>query len=346
MSSRKRYSIAGGSAFVALAVCVALILSSCLPDVVTGATGKSEVPKSQPRVDSPKNLAKSWLKAVAAGNQSAAISAARTLVKEAPQSNTADSSIEKTYKALFEKEGVPASYLHEPLGVMDFKLWYYAWMLKKVLRENRVYDLKGDDARLKAVMKMVSARIARRENPKGPLPWPAAVWARKYGLCDRMAWLYAEFAYQLGFDARIVYLTNPKTGVSPHTICEIRSADGGVWTADPYSGVLLSDVSLAKLAGDDELMRKIWPKRPDWREALPHSVCWIPAMPQDYRQANQRLAAKLASELRCGLPRFGEDPETRLKRFAELAGKDDNFQTELWFFPIRLLKLEMRYSKK
>jgi hypothetical protein len=103
---------------------------------------------------------------------------------------------------------------------------------------------------------------------------------------------------------------------------------------------------VTELAANPKLMREIWPKRPDWWVALPYSVAWIPAMPQDYRIVNQKLGAALMATLGNDFPRFGEDPKTRLKKFAVLAGKNDKFKTKLWFFPIRLLKMEMKYSKK
>ncbi|NOY75763.1 MAG: hypothetical protein GXP32_08225 [Kiritimatiellaeota bacterium] len=312
-----------------------LLTTSGLPDVVTGATAKpAAAPK--PKNEEPRRPAGVWLKAVAAGDQAKAFETAREIAGASSKKQ-----IDSEYAAIFAKEGVPESFFTEPLNEYDFHLWYYAWILRDILKNNGVDDLKTDDAKLRKILTMVSARIARREAPKGLLPWPVLVWARKYGLCDRMAWLFAEFAYQIGLETRIVYLMNSK-GVSPHTICEIRGEDGKVWTVDPYSGILLSDVSVAKLAASPKLMRKIWPKRPDWWKTLPNSICWIPAMPQDYRKVNQRLQTDLIPALDSRCPRFGEDPKARLKRYKELAGKNDPFETKLWFFPIRLMKIELK----
>ena len=333
--------VTGFLVIVAAACASAFIVTSCLPDVVTGATTKPE-PNRQKPAKAMRCPARRWLKAVADGDAQKALELAKKIAGDV--ANAELKAPNAKYATIFEKDGVPASYIDAPLNTLDFKLWRYAWMLKKVLDDNDVNALKGDDAKLRKVMKLVSAKIARKEDPKGPLPWPAAVWARRYGLCDRMAWLYAEFAYQLGFETRIVYLMNSK-GVSPHTICEIRSENGEAWTADPYSGILLTNVSLPKLANDEALKRKIWPKRPDWRKALKNTVCWIPAMPQDYRKVNQKLSDLLAPALGDACPRFGEDPDARLARFAKLAGKNDKCKTKMWFFPIRLIKMELEINK-
>ena len=329
---------------ICLLVALAVSTSSCVPDTVTGATAKPTPvrKKTPPPVKSkPKTcLAKAWLKALSKADVAKTIELAAKLA--GPVEN-ASPNVE--YAAILAKDGVPASFLTAPLNQTDFKLWYYAWLLKKVLADNDILTLKSNDEKLKATMKILSARIARKEDPKGPLPWPAAVWGRRYGLCDRMAWLFAEFAYQMGFESRIVYLMDPDTKVSPHTICEIRGQNGAVWTADPYSGVLLTDSSVAELAANPKLMRDIWPKRPDWWKALPHSVCWIPAMPQDYRVLNQKLRGELVAALGGECPRFGEDPNTRLEKFAILAGKNDKCKTKLWFFPIRLMKMELEIGR-
>ena len=332
--------------FGILACSLAFLATSCIPDTVTGATPqptqpppkvkKPVVAKSNPKT----RLARQWMTALSDADAAATIALAAEIA--GPIEN-ASPNVE--YAAILAKDGVPASFLTAPANSLDFKLWYYAWLLKKVLADNEILTLKSNDEKLKATMKILSARIVRKKKPKGPLSWPAVVWGRRYGLCDRMAWLFAEFAYQMGFESRIVYLIAPGTKVSPHTICEIRSQNGAVWTADPYSGILLTDASVAELATNPKLMRAIWPKRPDWWKALPHSVCWIPAMPQDYRILNQKLRGELVEALGNKCPRFGEDPNKRLKKFAELAGKNDKFKTKLWFFPIRLMKIELEINK-
>lgn len=186
-------------AYLILPACFLVSLAtSCAPDTVSGTP------------------ARLWLNALAKADGERTIELAAKITgsveKNSPNSK---------YTAILAKNGVRESFLMAPLNQTDFELWYYAWLLKKILKDNGIMDLKSDDVKLKATMKMVSARIARKEDPKGPLPWPALVWARRYGLCDRMSWLFAEFAYQMGLDTRIVYLMNPDTKVSPHTICEI-----------------------------------------------------------------------------------------------------------------------------
>lgn len=69
-------------------------------------------------------------------------------------------------------------------------------------------------------------------------------------------------------------------------------------------------------------------------------------MPQDYRIVNQKLRKILVAKLGDDCPRFGEDPNARLEKLKNLAGKNDKYPTKLWFFPIRLMKMELKLKRE
>jgi len=162
---------------------------------------------------------------------------------------------------------------------------------------------------------------------------------------DRQAWLFSELAYQLGFETQIVYLRNPKTKVSPHTICEIRK-DGKVWTVDPFTGTILKNTSVSDISDSIELKKKMWPSRPDWQTAANDPVFYTPSYPQAYASRNQILYNKLKPVLGDYCPRFGEPPLERQKKYLILVKNlKNNDIYNFWFFPFRLLHFEMVASE-
>lgn len=159
--------------------------------------------------------------------------------------------------------------------------------------------------------------------------------------------MLSELAYQLGYDTQIVYLRDPETLISPHTICEIRK-DDEVWVADPYINELLEDVSIADLAEDPQFAESLWPDREDYQEGITQPVFWLPAFPQDYCLRNQELQKKIQAVLGDRAPRFGESPIDRLRRYLSLLDEGErDYPYNFWFYPFRLLRAQiMRASKE
>jgi len=63
-------------------------------------------------------------------------------------------------------------------------------------------------------------QVEKGAAPKGSILWPYTIWQSKKGKCDQQSWVLCELAYQLGYETQIVYLRDPNTLISPHTICE------------------------------------------------------------------------------------------------------------------------------
>ncbi len=309
-----------------------LAASLILTPALDAAIEINEDPQKQPALD--------WLAAVEAADPEMAIAAAERMV-DLP----AVASSEKEYADMATSEGISPAFLAEPFNKFDFKLWYDAWFMQKLLHEFGVNEQTDNISKLKLIFDKVAERIAPTEKDIALIPWPAGVWVRQFGLCDRQSWLFAELAYQAGFQTQIVYLVNPDTGESPHTICEVLydTADGQVkhLVACVFSKIFLKGKSVAELASDPEMIKEIWPDRPEWWKSLPKSIFWTPSFPQDYCRKNQLLHSKLLDAIGDKCPAFAEDPRTRMNRYFKTSGRDDTFEKGLWYYPFRLLKKEL-----
>ncbi len=208
-------------------------------------------------------------------------------------------------------------------------------------------DTAGKKDEIAALFSAVRERVDGKEGLSAPPEalWPYRIWERGYGVCDRQAWVLCELATQLGYETQIVYLRDPKTGVSPHTVCEIRKGRDQVWLADPYLDALLSGVSAESLAADPARLQSIWPGKDALHAAMARCDMFTPAFPQDYRPRNERLGRRLREALGEQSPRFGEDPAERMRRYHALhtsaTGSEPRFQMVLWGFPWLTLRVDM-----
>jgi len=281
-----------------------------------------------------------WLKAVSKGNDKVAIRLASEMIADENISST----IDPQYAAVAKQENIGPDFFISPFEKYDFKLWYDALFLKNKLKEFGITDSTENHKAVKIIFEKVAARIKPIEKQHAIIPWPTGIWVRQFGLCDRQSWLLAELAYQAGYETQLIYLINPKTGISPHTICEILAKDDNkviYFTADPYSKILLEKVSVEELSQNRKLMTRIWPKKPNWWSALAQSLFWTPSYPQDYCVKNQILYKILKKKLGKRCPRFGEDPKTRLLKYQKLTNGNKKFKMGLWYYPFRLLKREI-----
>ena len=246
---------------------------------------------------------------------------------------------------LFENNGIQLGFINEKYNKWDFIYWYnaiYFFNIAKALTEHD--KVKNDYSTLKILFDAVHNRIEPILMPSNCIPWPYNAWNIKKGLCDRQAWLLSELAYQLGYETQIVYLIKPKTLISQHTICEIRKGDR-VWTADPFTGILLANISISDVRDSEKLKKKMWPDKPALRLAVNESIFFTPSYPQAYAPRNQLLYVKLKYIFKEYFPRFGEPPIMRQKKYLMLTGnKKDKFRYKFWFYPFRLLRIEMRMS--
>jgi len=284
----------------------------------------------------PDHLAERWLAAVVGNDPQTALDLARELV---PTPSRA--SVDPEYVALARRQGVSDSFLTAPFNAWDFQSWRHAAFFHTVARE----ITKSAPGDVEALFSAVVERVEPKERAHPDVPWPFAVWQRGFGVCDRQSWVLCELAYQSGCEVQLVYLRDPVTKQSPHTICEIRRGPDSVWFADPYTRVLLRGQSVDGVAADPAVLARIWPDRADFSTAIQHCRFWTPSHPQDYCPRNQALARRLEGVLKDRCPRFGGDPHERLALYRQLrrVGGDGRvrFSMGLWFYPFRLLRKDM-----
>ena len=290
---------------------------------------------------------KKWLWGIKDNNEKTAIITASKLIEKDKTSKT----ISPSYIEIFQKNKLAPAFLSGNFNFFDYQLWRDA-VFFKVVSNTAINNIDAgkrdeDSAQINALFNLVHHRIKKGDPPRGTIIWPVAVWQAKKGLCDRQAWLLCELAYQAGYETQLIYLRDPTTLISPHTICEIRKGTQK-WLADPFSGILLEDKSLSDLDSDNELKTQIWPNNKRWQAAVHNAIYWTPSYPQDYCKRNQLLHKALFYVLHKDTPRFGEDPDLRRKKFINLVEDIDRskFQYQLWFTPIRLLAIQKQIQEE
>lgn len=287
---------------------------------------------NQSSVADPRTLAERWLAAVKAGDVESAIECAQKLVPELPST-----ALDPEYALLATKNGMESEFLGQPYNKWDFQLWQHALFFQQLAR---TID-GGDPSNIQGLFDAVIERVKPEARKTPHASWPREIWRRRWGVCDRQAWVLCELAYQSGWQTQVVYLVDSK-GASPHTVCELRRPGGDVWFADPFRKVLLRGMSIDDVAADSKKLLEIWPDRADFRAAIQGSVFWTPSYPQDYCVRNQRLYDRLAAILGDRCPRFGADPRLRMLRYGGLRPKPapggKEFTMDVWFYPFKLLR--------
>jgi hypothetical protein len=296
--------------------------------LLTPEIGNSE--KSNPEsVES--RVVEEWISSVLYGDMNKSIASAASLLRD-----HSDFPIPRKYLRLAERAGINKSFFSSSFNFWDYHLWRSAHFFKNL----------PDTSNIKKIFSMVRMRIKSREANHPRAPWPYWIWKRGYGVCDRQSWVFCEIAYQLGWETQIIYLRNPETGISPHTICEIRR-EGQAWLADPLHGILINKSFVNVLDSRIDL----WPEYPSLGNALSSCISWTPSFPQEYCSRNQRLHHVLKRRLGDRCPRFGVPPEDRLACYKTLIrkteGKAPPYPMELWIYPFRLLKMDIvRYARQ
>jgi hypothetical protein len=278
--------------------------------------------------------ARQWQEAILKGQIQTALKSADNMCGDIPtppiNSKTSD---------LFLQNGIRPEFINAGFNQWDFQYWVHAAFFKK-LAQGIADRVENEDAVINSLFSAMQ-QIEKGQAPKGYVLWPYTIWRSKKGKCDQQAWALCELTYQLGYETQIVYLRDPETLISPHTICELRK-NAKAWVGDPYFNKLIPGTSVADLADNQKLLKAIWPTRKNCQEAIKKSAYWLPSYPQDYCPRNQVLNSKLKQLLGDNCPRFGESPIHRLKKYITLTSeKDRRFPYRLWFYPIRLLHIQM-----
>jgi hypothetical protein len=284
--------------------------------------------------------AEQWLSAVADSDIPTALARAKELcaTDRLPMPNG-------EYVALAESQGVSGDFLTGPFNRWDFELWSQALFINRLGRQ-----LSDDPDNISALFKAVTDRINPSENARQFTrhpPWPYWIWKAGSGLCDRQAWLLSALAYQRGWETQVIYMVDPQTRKSPHTVCELRKGDR-VWFADPFKKVLLENTSIDDVAENAGLITKMWPEHEDIQRAFQGCIFLTPSYPQGYCPRNQVLYRRLSILLKDRCPRFAADPLQRREIYRNLRETTEinpRFTMVLWDYPFRLLCREMAQAK-
>lgn len=271
-----------------------------------------------------------WKAAIADEDSERAIDLAKELVGE-PSAQPSDEAL-----ALCKRENIDPSYLTLDFNKYDYQYWRDAFFFQQKAREF-TQDINTDDDMVRTLLVKVADHINDREPEEQYILWPYTIWQIQQGVCDRSAWVLCELAYQLGFDTMIIYLRDPGSNVSPHTVSELRK-DGNVWLVDPYMNTMVEDKGVAQVAEDWLSKSRLWQNETRFHDAIENSIGWLPAYPQAYRPHNQELAGIVQAALGDEAPRFGERPTIRLQRYLRyLDEQDKQYPYNPWFYPFRLL---------
>lgn len=314
----------------ALALALAALAAGCGASTPAPAPESREEPACSAEASS---LSAQWLAAVDRGDEAEAIRLAETL---APSAEAALEKPPAEYVAAFASAWTDPAFLTASFNHWDFQSWSHARFFSRLAAD--IADGAADpDAALFAA---VAARLRPPDPPNPGALWPYRIWQTGRGFCDRQAWVLAELAYQRGSDAKIVYLYDPGTDVSPHTIVQLRT-NGRATAADPFSERALYGASVAELAANATLAQSLWPGNRRFQRAITAARLWVPSYPQDYARRNQSLSGRLSSCLGVTSPRFGEDP---LHRLAAIPAETEALPLGLWHYPIRILAWEMYFT--
>ena len=276
--------------------------------VATSLPPKADT-QSRPKVTL-KDLAEFWLKSVEDNNPKLAIQVAGFLIRD----QKSDLVVDPWYVELMHKNGISRKFLTDKFNIYDFIYWKHACFFKRIAEK---VEGNSDAEIIKNLVNLVHQHIKPISFDSDEVVLPYTIWQKRKGLCDKQCWVLAELAYQLGYETRIIWLMDPVSHSSPHTICEIRKHDFTA-IADPFSNISLPGYTIFSLAGNEKLLKEIWPEKEIWRRSVNECLLMIPAAGQDYCLRNQLLYSKLRQLLGDKCPRFGTDPKTRKLQFEKL----------------------------
>jgi hypothetical protein len=131
--------------------------------------------------------------------------------------NVSNNNLVPQYIELCKKNGINPIFLATEFNQFDFQYWQRATYFKELA--NKIITESSKDTPLVALFNAVHKRIAAVSASKDEVLWPYKTWALKKGSATHQAWVLCKLAYQSGYETQIVYLMNPKTGVSLHKIC-------------------------------------------------------------------------------------------------------------------------------
>ena len=218
---------------------------------------------------------------------------------------------------------------------VDFYYLFQAATFKK--EAFKILSNKNDDP-IKLCYQRVREKIKGKFPQKDTSAFPLDIWQRGYGVCDRQSWVMCELAYQLGAEVFVIYLIDDKTGISPHTICEIIYKNK-TYLVDPLYGKFLENTHLRDLPA--KTIKETWPQHPEIYNCFDKATIQVPVMPHDYTKRHFLLGQVLAKQLGKNVIRIGENPQQRALKWPLQKGDDLRY----WEYPFRLLKTMKLYKK-
>lgn len=285
-----------------------------------------------------------WLDAVKTDNSDKAIALAQEIIPACLSTEI----VNPLYIQIFREVGIQNNFLESNFNKYDFLLWQHALFFKREASKikNNLTE-KTDTEVLKAFIEYIKSKMKFEEKQYSQPLWPYNILKRGFGVCDRQCSVFCELAYQLGFETSIIFLIVPETGVSPHTICEIRSGKK-VWIVDAANAFLLENVSLTSLISNSQLTAEKWPDIP--HSSFESAFVMIPSYPQDYCIRNQLLYLRINRIFKEACPRFGADPKNRQSLYTSLLSENyDVSGGKHWrygFFGNRLMALKSEMALK
>ncbi len=113
-----------------------------------------------------------------------------------------------------------------------------------------------DAEKLRSLLDLTAVQVAphfENEIPGVPTYYdfndlPLEILLRGMGACDRSAWVLSTLAYYAGLESTIVYLYKDMSGLSNHTVADVK-ADGVFRAVDPFNHRLY-DKSVSRLSAE------------------------------------------------------------------------------------------------
>ena len=231
------------------------------------------------------------------------------------------------YKNIFKSCKIRESYLtSNKFTLGDLYYIMQAAFMHKSAKEAIAY--KPPEQHIPVLFELVKNKVIKPvKGQRDQSAYPLAIAQRGFGVCDRQAWVLCELAYQIGADCYIIYLMDPDTGVSHHTICEVKYNNKS-YILDPMYDKFIDNRTLTELS--EKEIAQVWSDYPQLHKEFKPARVFSPSMPQDYSARFKALNKFLAGKAPY---RIAEDPQERAVRRGQIKGERFAF----WDYPIRLL---------
>ncbi|EDM24942.1 Maf-like protein [Lentisphaera araneosa HTCC2155] len=313
-----------GMLYILLGLC--LVFVSCKQEVQKNQQVVAQEPSSNQSTDEESVKLQKFYEYVLLGRHKEALALVNSL-DLGPDFTVKD----KTYKALFNEFDLKDDFYEDSkFTELDYFYWMQSLLFKRQVEKMKASLKEGEDP-IRKLYDLVNTQVAAKGEGPDRAAFPIQIWQRGFGVCDRQSWVMTELAYQLGADVYIVYFIEEDTGISKHTICQVRYK-GRDYLIDPLYEKFLVDFHWNDLT--EEKAAEIWQDHPYLADDIKKAEILLPSMPHDFAKRHQLLSEKLIHVVpQESLFRFGESPIKRSKRWPYKKGQDYFY----WDYPHRLM---------